>query len=131
MSNTLSGERCEKLANEVAEKFSGDPAGDIEVIYDFLENTEPEVKEYLTDELHNTEFKQRFAHTIFNADEFAFAGYIKGDEAVPYGEEFVSSIFSMYREYKENGPEDKDMKLLAQKAADLLLNGINGINNAK
>lgn len=116
---------ADNLSSLLATKFTGEPAGDIKTIYDFLEAADPGICELLLSNDGNP-FRIRFFHTLFTSENSAFYSYCSDPKTGEFIEAYLSAVPGIYKSYKEEHPEGTDMAGLAERAAKLVMHGMKG-----
>lgn len=125
MADTIKADRslADSIASLLSDRFTGNPVSDIRVIYEFLESADPQIRELLLANGGNA-FKEGFFHYLFTSEKCAFHPYCTDTEAGRYKEAYLSCIPGIYDSFKEAYPDDTDISGLAEKAAEMVMNGI-------
>jgi hypothetical protein len=128
MADTIKADRslAECIASLLSDRFTGEPVSDIRTIYEFLESTDSQIRDLLLTNDGNP-FRDRFFHSLFTSEKSAFRPYCTDTETGRFIEAYLSCIPGIYDSFKEAHPDDTDIGELAEKAAEMVMNGIGDI----
>lgn len=111
------------LANELLPRFTGDSVSDIRTIYEYLDACDPDTRTLLLSGPGSIASKD-FFHTLFTSENCAFSKYCADPEKGELIEAYLNAIPGMYASYKKAHPDDADLDELAEKAAEMVMMGI-------
>ena len=111
------------LANELLPRFTGDSVSDIRTIYEYLDACDPDTRTLLLSDPGSIASKD-FFHTLFTSENCAFSKYCADPEKGELIEAYLNAIPGMYASYKKAHPDDADLDALAEKAAEMVMMGI-------
>jgi hypothetical protein len=128
MADTIKADRslADSIASLLSDRFTGDPVSDIRTIYEFLESADPQIRDLLLANDGNP-FREGFFHSLFTSEKCAFHSYCTDAEAGRFIEAYLSCIPGIYESYRKAHPDDTDICGLAEKAAEMVMNGIGDI----
>lgn len=114
---------ADSIASLLSDRFTKDPVSDIRAIYEFLETTDPQIRNLLLTNDGNP-FRECFFHSIFASEKSAFHPYCTDTKDGRFTEAYLNCIPGIYEYYRKSHPDDADINGLAEKAAEMVMKGI-------